>query len=239
MVITPHKKSDPATFSGCGDIPGASEAVNVRLAAQNNSGQNGWATLAASNSVSVATVVLSQGALESEVNHIHTGSCPTPGAVAFGLENLVDGAGVTVVKESFQNILAGTYAFNMHKKGEPSVYTACGDIKATGAAASGQAKYPAYDWTQVVGITPAADSTISLVGSMFDPIVATVKVGTEVTFTNTDSVAHTVTIPNASVDVVVQPGGSTKVTFSAAGTYDYVDRFDTALRMVGRIIVTA
>ncbi len=239
MVITPHKKTDAATFSGCGDIPGASDHVTVRLAAQNSSGQNGWATLAASGSQAVTTVVLPKGSLESELNHIHSGSCATLGAPVHTLEALAaDGSGVTVVKASFQSLIAGGLAINAHKKGDAAVYTACGDIKATGAAATGQEKYPDYDWTQVLGVTPTAATTIKLFGSQFTPTVATVKVNTEVTFRNDDNVAHTVTIPNANINVTILPGATTKVTFTKAGTYDYVSRFD-APGMVGRIVVTS
>ena len=55
----------------------------------------------------------------------------------------------------------------------------------------------------------------------FTPNSLTVKVGTKVTWTNHDSVTHTVTANQGAFTSPVLPGSSFSFTFTKAGTYAY------------------
>jgi hypothetical protein len=63
--------------------------------------------------------------------HIHVGKCPTPGAVKYPLNNVVDGKSETVISVSIEDLFADLpLAVNVHESAEKaSVYTACGDLK--------------------------------------------------------------------------------------------------------------
>ena len=63
--------------------------------------------------------------------HIHLGKCPTPGAVKYPLNNVVNGKSETVVAVSIEDLFADLpLAVNVHESVEKSsVYTACGDLK--------------------------------------------------------------------------------------------------------------
>jgi amicyanin len=69
-----------------------------------------------------------------------------------------------------------------------------------------------------------ATNTVSISNYMFSPMAITVKAGTTVTWTNKDSVHHTVTGKTAS-DGIASPqlaqNQSYSVTFEHAGTYSY------------------
>jgi plastocyanin len=68
----------------------------------------------------------------------------------------------------------------------------------------------------------AGASAVTIQNLAFNPPTLTVKVGTEVTWTNQDSVAHTVTFDTggATSDNLTQ-GATYKQTFSSAGTLAY------------------
>ncbi len=55
----------------------------------------------------------------------------------------------------------------------------------------------------------------------FSPNSLTVKVGTKVTWTNHDSVTHTVTSNQGTFNSSVPPGSNFSFTFTKAGTYAY------------------
>jgi len=63
--------------------------------------------------------------------HIHLGKCPTPGAVKYPLNNVVNGKSETVVAVKIEDLFADLpLAVNVHESVEKSsVYTACGDLK--------------------------------------------------------------------------------------------------------------
>ncbi|MEO6513920.1 MAG: cupredoxin family copper-binding protein [Candidatus Saccharimonadales bacterium] len=73
--------------------------------------------------------------------------------------------------------------------------------------------------------TTADQNTVAIKDFAFNPGTITVKVGTKVTWTNEDSVAHTVTADTASSDAPasnsIGKGDSYSFTFNKAGTYDY------------------
>jgi len=68
-------------------------------------------------------------------------------------------------------------------------------------------------------------TTISIKQYMFSPMSTTVKVGTKVTWTNEDAVAHTVTAdqkqPGAPDSMNIAQHGSYSFTFTKAGTFKY------------------
>src|SRR5258708_1735660 len=69
--------------------------------------------------------------------------------------------------------------------------------------------------------TPATSSSVSIMNFSFSPNSLTVKVGTKVTWTNHDSVTHTVTSNQGTFNSSVPPGSSFSFTFTKAGTYAY------------------
>lgn len=71
----------------------------------------------------------------SQLNHIHSGRCgvnssdSSLGSPVHTLTGLVNGQGTTVLTGvTIASLRASNHAINVHKSGEPSVYTACGDI---------------------------------------------------------------------------------------------------------------
>ena len=106
-------------------------SLQIALNEQNDSGQSGWATFTADGEQTVVTLDLSAGTLETEAVHIHEGACGDAlGSVAHPLKSFVDGNGgsVTRVDASLDALKSGGFAINSHKKGEPGVYTSCGNI---------------------------------------------------------------------------------------------------------------
>jgi amicyanin len=70
---------------------------------------------------------------------------------------------------------------------------------------------------------PVAANTVSIKNFAFAPAAVTVKVGTTITWTNTDQEAHTVTSKNGAFHSPVLNSGSTyHYTFTKPGTYDYL-----------------
>ena len=68
----------------------------------------------------------------------------------------------------------------------------------------------------------ATGDAVTIAGFAFSPGALTVKVGTSVTWTNQDSVAHTVTADDGSFDSGHLGNGLTfKQTFAKAGTFAY------------------
>ncbi|MBU6429277.1 MAG: cupredoxin domain-containing protein [Cyanobacteria bacterium REEB65] len=72
--------------------------------------------------------------------------------------------------------------------------------------------------------TTAQAAAVTLSGFAFNPQSLTVKAGTAVTFTNKDSVGHTVTPDNAGEFTgsgTLTGGQSQTITFAQPGTYAY------------------
>jgi plastocyanin len=90
--------------------------------------------------------------------------------------------------------------------------------------------------------TTAATSTnaVTIQSYAFSPTAITVKVGTKVTWTNKDSVAHTVISDDGSADTFksgdINQDASYSYTFSKAGTFTYHCAFHPD--MTGKVIVT-
>jgi hypothetical protein len=116
-------------------LPPAAEAqqsVTIALSAQNGSGQTGTAVLTADGPAPKVVITLSN-APGPHPAHIHAGACPNPGAVVFPLTSVVNGRSETTVAAPLSTILGAPHAINVHKSPtEIPVYTACGDISASG-----------------------------------------------------------------------------------------------------------
>lgn len=73
--------------------------------------------------------------------------------------------------------------------------------------------------------TMASADKISIKNYMYGPMNTTVKVGTTVTWTNEDAVAHTVTaetkMEGAPDSMDIPQNGTYSFTFTKAGTYNY------------------
>src|SRR6266481_3500615 len=67
----------------------------------------------------------------------------------------------------------------------------------------------------------SSGNSVSIMNFSFTPNSLTVKVGTKVTWTNHDSVTHTVTANQGAFNSPVLPGSSFSFTFTKAGTYAY------------------
>jgi plastocyanin len=84
----------------------------------------------------------------------------------------------------------------------------------------------------------AEEMRVRIVGSAFDPAELTVPVGTEVTWVNADSFAHTVsegtdgqTVDDPIVDEEIAQNGSVSVTFDEPGTYDITCGIHPSMQM--------
>ena len=70
--------------------------------------------------------------------------------------------------------------------------------------------------------TPSGGNSVNLQNFAFNPSTLTVKAGTTVTWTNSDSVAHTVTSDGGAFDSGnLAPDQTFSHTFNTAGTYAY------------------
>jgi hypothetical protein len=118
-------------LAGCGGDDELSGDVGMPLVAQNDSGQDGEATLSEVDSDTTRVVLeLENPSVESQPAHIHRGSCenldPTP---AYPLENVVDGKSTTEVNVAVEDLVDKGFAINVHKSAEEAdVYVSCGDI---------------------------------------------------------------------------------------------------------------
>lgn len=79
-------------------------------------------------------------------------------------------------------------------------------------------------------------SVVNMSGSKFDPAEVTVDVGTTVTWSNNDSVTHTVTASGGAFSSGdLKPGQNFGYTFNEPGTFDYACTIHPT--MTGTIVV--
>lgn len=107
------------------------DVVTVKLEAQNNSGQNGVATLLPEgDKTKVVIEIPNMPAGVAQPVHIHLGSCDNlDKAPKWNLEAVTGGRSVTVVPVSLDTILKDRTAINVHKSAaEPQIYVSCGNI---------------------------------------------------------------------------------------------------------------
>ena len=120
-------------LAGCGgDDDEFSGDVAVPLVTQNDSGQDGEATLSEVDSDTTRVVLeVSNPPGDPQPAHIHRGSCenldPQP---AYPLEDVVDGKSTTEVNVAIEDLVDKGFAVNVHNSAdEAQVYVACGDIE--------------------------------------------------------------------------------------------------------------
>jgi hypothetical protein len=120
-------------LAGCGgDDDEFGGTLAVPLVTQNDSGQEGEATLSEVSSDTTRVVLeVENPPGDPQPAHIHRGSCenldPEP---AYGLENVVEGKSTTEVNVAIEDLVGKGFAVNVHKSAdEAQVYVACGDIE--------------------------------------------------------------------------------------------------------------
>jgi plastocyanin len=193
------------------------DVVAIALNEQNDSGQNGIATLTAQGDDTEVVLSLSEGTMETSAVHIHNGQCGPGdlGGVVHPLTNITNGTSATLLEGvSLEGLRTGDFAINTHNADDPSVYTACGNIPASEAAP---------------GAPPASSAVASDIAN-FTLENLTVPVGTTVTWTNQDVVPHTSTsgVPGTLTGIWDSPtlgeGDSFSFTFERSGTLSYFCR---------------
>jgi len=146
---------------GSGDIVSAKEGdtVTVTMGPGRDGSQTGTATLTDQGSQTQVVLNIQPGpaGVEQPV-HIHSGSCPGVGAVAFPLTNVVNGTSTTVVNATLDSLRTGGYSINAHQDGTQAglgVYVSCGAIPAATQATPAPAASPAG--VPAAGGPPASD----------------------------------------------------------------------------------
>lgn len=106
--------------------------VNVKMTAQNGSGESGTATLTdlGGGKTRVVIHVTGENTTGNQPAHIHVGSCahlnPAP---KYPLKNVVLGHSNTVIATPITSLLGGRYAINVHQSlSMIKKYVSCGNI---------------------------------------------------------------------------------------------------------------
>ena len=119
------------------------------------------------------------------------------------------------------------------------VLTACGTQTVSPAAPATSASAPATSAPVPATSAPAAsgnEAMINISSFKFEPATITIKVGEKITWTNQDSVGHTVVADdNSWASDNLEKGASYSHTFDKAGTYTY--RCGVHPSMKGTVIV--
>ncbi len=106
--------------------------MEVKLDQQNASGQTGTAELTEENGKVMVVFTLTGAPKTAEPAHIHMGSCPKPGAIAYPLSDVVNGKSETTISATLADLVKKEpLAINVHQSGTASgikVYVACGDL---------------------------------------------------------------------------------------------------------------
>lgn len=112
----------------------APTTVTIKMVAQNDSGENGMATLTqVADGVRVAVKLDGTPQDVPQPTHIHVGNCGHINkAPEYPLANTVNGTSLSTVKGvQLADLLKGTYAINVHKSGtDLATYVSCGNIAA-------------------------------------------------------------------------------------------------------------
>jgi hypothetical protein len=107
------------------------DVITIQLAAQNNSGQTGTATLTPEGDKTKVVILLTHAPSGvAQPAHIHLGTCDKlDKAPKWKLEAVKDGRSTTMVPVSLDAILKEKTAINIHKSAEEiQVYVSCGNI---------------------------------------------------------------------------------------------------------------
>ena len=113
-------------------------------------------------------------------------------------------------------------ATTMRRLVGPLLLVAAVAIIAAACNGTGASAYGAPASTAATTTAVTATNAAAIKGFSFQPDVLKVKVGAKVTWTNDDTVPHTVTADTNSFDSGnLQPAGSFSFTFTRPGTYAY------------------
>ena len=137
-------------------------SVTVNLAAQNNSGLSGTATLTDLGGGRTRVDLKLSGPDGDYPAHVHMGTCanlnPAP---QYPLANVRGGTSTTEINASLSSIQQSPHAINLHKSAQDlATYVACGDLA--------QANTPAAAGTVTVGLTAQNNSGLSGMASLTD-----------------------------------------------------------------------
>ena len=119
-----------AVSRGAAD-PSAARTMTIKMHELNGSGENGTATLVeVGQKVRVTVDLTGEPASASEPAHVHFGRCPNIRAVpAYNVGPVVDGKATDVVDLSWNEIISGRYAVNVHESAATlGKYVSCGNI---------------------------------------------------------------------------------------------------------------
>jgi hypothetical protein len=120
-----------AALAGCSDTPSA-VTRSIPLATLNNSGVTGTVLLTSVDARRTRVEIRVDPAGHPDMpSHIHPGTCanlvPQP---KYPLQNVKDGHSTTVITASFDDLLKGDLAVNVHNSNEDlKTYTACAELK--------------------------------------------------------------------------------------------------------------
>lgn len=105
---------------------------------------------------------------------------------------------------------------------EPHSQATCGSAGMMGSPGSGGMMGGGQPCPGSSGTPMMGGTQVAIQGYMYHPMMLQVPSGTTVTWTNEDSVAHSVTFRNRMADSgLLQEGQTFRYTFQAAGTYAY------------------
>lgn len=116
-------------------------SVTIAMLQQNNSGQDGTATLTeTADGVRVRVVVKRSTVEGSQTSHVHDGRCDNVGGITAGLPPISDKAEAPELDGGqivFDNVLTarklsdlrdGNHVINVHDARDNSLYVSCGEI---------------------------------------------------------------------------------------------------------------
>lgn len=104
--------------------------ININMAAQNGSRQNGTARLnQAGGNVMVKVAIFNERKGVAEPAHIHRGTCAHLNPVPYKpLKSVVNGTSVTALTMSLGSLKRSHFAVNVHDARNLKRYVSCGDI---------------------------------------------------------------------------------------------------------------
>lgn len=124
---TPTQESSPQSSL----LPTNPTIITVPLVEQNNSGENGTATLTEEGGkITVSVSLVGAPARNTQPAHIHSGACPNPGAVLYPLTNITNGNSTSTLNTTMVQLQQQLpLAVNVHTSAaETGIYVACGNI---------------------------------------------------------------------------------------------------------------
>jgi plastocyanin len=214
-----------------GAVGGATDAVPVAVSG----------TTVASSLADLLAAPFAINVHESAENIGNYIACGNIGGALIGTSDIA--IGLAELNESGYNGVAtlhdngdGTTAVSVYLVEEVSMAGGEEEAADTEAAATEAVPTEAAP-TEEAAAAPAGNQVaVSIVNFLYDPSPVNVAVGDTVTWTNNDTVPHTVTANDGSFQSgTMQPGATFSFTFTGAGTFDYHCEFHA--NMSGQVVV--